>query len=137
MSRISRLSGAILAQTNGRYFLVGDLKEPCNFANAGFETPGEIEPLVRPYIELKPLNAIAITAPYLEMNVEGEALAALLAKRFLIERNGSVSDRLWRIVTHHQGMDDDSEVSIIQAQWIAEIPSPVWQIVRDSVLKCS
>ena len=43
---------------------------------------------------------MAIGEPFLAMDVEGEALANVLAARFVIERNGSVSDRLWRLVTN-------------------------------------
>jgi hypothetical protein len=105
MARVGRLAGALVAESDGRYFLVGDTKEPCAWQG---------EP-------------IAIDAPYLDVPVEGDALARLLAARFVIERNGSVSERLWRLVTEH-GAD---------ARWLAEIPDDVWRIVRDTVLRCS
>ena len=42
MARVGRLSGAILAESEGAYFLVGDLKEPCDFSARGFEAPVEL-----------------------------------------------------------------------------------------------
>jgi len=125
-------AGAILARSGEDYFLIGDLKQPCDFAAAGFESPGEIEPMVRPYVRLTPRGPVEIRPPYLELDLEGEALAALLANRFLIERNGSVSDRLWRIVL---GADEQAEH--VDARWLAAVPAAVWKIVRDGVLKCS
>lgn len=137
MARVGRLAGAILAETAGRWFLIGDLKEPCDFTRAGFEHPGPIEPLVRPYVELVPRGNVELPAPWLEMAVEGEPLAALLAERFLIQRNGSVSQRLWRLVLSPDGSSGENEVGpVVDARWLGEIPAPVWQVVRDGVLKC-
>ena len=42
MSLVTRLSGAILAESNGEYFLIGNTKSPCDWAAAGFEPPGEL-----------------------------------------------------------------------------------------------
>jgi hypothetical protein len=134
MALVGRLAGAVLAQSGDDYFLIGDLKQPCEFAAAGFESPGEIEPTVRPYVKLKrlaPQGKVKIPPPCLELDIEGEALARLLAARFLIERNGSVSDRLWRLVV---GTESGERVD---ARWLAAVPETVWKIVRDGVLKCS
>ncbi|MGH8548854.1 MAG: hypothetical protein ACRERU_09695 [Methylococcales bacterium] len=136
MARVGRLAGALLAETEGRYFLIGNTKEPCDFRAAGFEPPAEIDALKRAYVELYAVGTMRVIPPWFTLDLEGEALARLLAHRFLIERNGSVSDRLWRIVF---GMDEENEapdVEAIDAHWLAEIPDGVWQIVRDSVLRC-
>jgi hypothetical protein len=132
MSRITRLSGALLLETEGRYFLVGNTKEPCDFAAAGFEPPLEIDALARSYIALSPAGPIHFPPPWLELEVEGETLAKLAAERFLIPRNGSVSDRLWRLVS-----DPDGEPPRSDARWLGELPSSIWSIVRDAVLRCS
>jgi len=132
MSRISRLSGAILAETEGQYFLIGDLKEPCDFTANGFEPPGDIQATVHPYIQLSPTRTIALANPVLKLESEGEELAKTLAERLIIQRNGSVSDRLWRMIVHgHEGSNE------IDARWLTEVPTHLWQIVRDNVLKCS
>ena len=34
MARVGRLAGAILVESEKNYFLVGDLKQPCDFAAA-------------------------------------------------------------------------------------------------------
>ncbi|MGH2652490.1 MAG: precorrin-3B C(17)-methyltransferase, partial [Actinomycetota bacterium] len=60
----------------------------------------------------------------------------LLARRFLIERNGSVSDRLWRLVIGADEEGEGPEEDEIDAQWLAEVPNRVWEIVRDTVLRC-
>jgi hypothetical protein len=135
MARVGRLAGAILAETEGRWFLVGNTKEPCDFRSEGFEPPAAIDALKQGYIRLSVTGAARIDPPCLTLALEGEELAQLLARRFLIERNGSVSDRLWRLVI---GVDDDEEEvpEALAAQWLAEIPDRVWEIVRDSVLRC-
>jgi hypothetical protein len=132
MARVGRLSGALLAESEGQFWLVGDLKEPCDFAKAGFEPPGEIDAKARPFVRLCPLGQVTLSAPSLRVSLEGEALARLLAERLVIERNGSVSERLWRLITHESGGAPE-----IDARWLIETPRHVWQIVRDNVLRCS
>ena len=136
MARVGRLAGALLAETGGEFFLVGNTKEPCDFEAAGFESPLEINALERRYIRLAPRRAVELAAPYLRLEVEGEALAALLAERLLIERNASVSDRLWRLLIDPSGQEELPEDEAVDARWLAEIPAPIWGIVRDTVLRC-
>jgi hypothetical protein len=52
MARVGRLAGAILAETEGRYFLIGNTKEPCDFRSEGFEQPAAIDALKQAYIRL-------------------------------------------------------------------------------------
>jgi hypothetical protein len=55
----------------------------------------------------------------------------------VIERNGSVSERLWRLVL--AGGDPDAEDEPrerIDARWLGEMPSPIWRMIRDTVLRC-
>lgn len=136
MARVGRLAGAILAQTEGRFFLVGNPKEPCDFEAAGFEDSGLIDALARPFIELRSKRPVPILPPSIELTTEGEPLARLLAERFLIARNGSVSDRLWRLVIDPEASGDDPRDSVIAARWLGEMPDPIWRIVRDTVLRC-
>jgi len=136
MARVGRIAGAILAETGGEFFLVGNTKEPCDFEAEGFESPGEIDALERRYIRLAPRRPVELAAPYLRLEMEGEALAALLAERLLIERNASVSDRLWQLLMDPSGQEADSSYEAVDARWLAEIPAPIWGIVRDTVLRC-
>ncbi|WP_394825086.1 precorrin-3B C(17)-methyltransferase [Pendulispora albinea] len=140
MSRVGRLAGAILAESRGEYFLVGNTKAPCDWAAAGFERPVEIDPAKRPFVRLAPVGPIAPTAlgaPCLTFDLEGEELARTLAARLLIERNGSVSERLWRLVVHRGDPDAEEDVEdMIDARWLGEMPAPIWRIVRDTVLRC-
>jgi hypothetical protein len=137
MALVGRLAGAILAETGGQFFLVGNPKEPCDFVAVGFESPGVINAMERPFIRLSPLHPVQIPQPYLTMTVEGEGLARLLVDRFVIQRNGSVSDRLWRLVTDPKQEDRAVSGGIIDAQWLGEIPTEIWHIVRETVLKCT
>jgi hypothetical protein len=137
MALVGRLAGAILAETGGQFFLVGNPKEPCDFVAVGFECPGVINAMERPFIRLSPLRPVQIPEPSLTMTVEGEGLARLLVDRFVIQRNGSVSDRLWRLVTDPKQEDRAVSGGIIDAQWLGEIPTEIWHIVRETVLKCT
>jgi hypothetical protein len=131
MARVGRLAGALLAESERSYFLVGDLKEPCDFRSAGFEPPERIPGPDLPFVRLQPLRDISLAAPRLVLDVEGEELALLLFRRLVIARNGSVSSRLWRLVT---GPIERAEVD---ARWLGGVPAEVWEIVRESVLRCS
>ncbi len=134
MARVGRLAGALLAETQGEYFLVGDLKEPCEFEKEGFQSPGERNPLEQPYVKLTALRPVELRPPFLQMEVEGQALAQLLTERLVIARNGSVSERIWRMLVQSA---NGSGAGGVSARWLAEIPLSVWQIVKDNVLKCS
>jgi hypothetical protein len=136
MARVGRIAGAILAETGGEFFLVGNTKEPCDFEAAGFESPGEIDALGPRYMRLAPRRTVELTAPYLRLDLEGEALAVMLAERLLIERNASVSERLWRLLIDSSGQEELPEDEAVDARWLAEIPAPIWGIVRDTVLRC-
>jgi hypothetical protein len=57
-----------------------------------------------------------------------DELAAIVKARLCITRNDSVSERLWRLITSD---------GAARAQWLVEVPAHVWDIVRDTVLKCS
>ena len=140
MARVGRLAGALLAETEGAYFLVGNTKKPCDWKAAGFEPPA-VDPSAAPFVKMVPLRAIELRSPPLTMSVEGEPLARALAQRFLVERNGSVSERLWRLVIHRGVPDDDlpeaaEKPTSVDARWLGEIPAPLWKLVRDTVLRC-
>jgi hypothetical protein len=106
VARIGRWMGAIVVEADGRQLMVGNPKEPCEF-----------QPPV-------PLGSVV------EVRDDGDldALARLVHARLVIQRNDSVSERLWRIVTHD---------GATAAQWLVDVPAHVWDIVRDSVLRCS
>lgn len=137
MALVGRLAGAILAETEGQFFLVGNPKEPCDFASVGFDPPGVINALERPFVRLSPRRPVQVPQPCLTMAVEGEALARLLVDRFVIQRNGSVSDRLWRLVTDPKRENRAVPDGNIDARWLGEIPAEIWHIVREAVLKCT
>ena len=132
-SKVTRLAGAILAETNGDYYLVGELKEPCDFLKYGFQAPPESTP-ENPvkYNKLTVAGRVASEeGGCLEMETQGENLAELLFRRFVILRNYSVSDRLWRVATVRQ--DKDGRVD---GRWLEQMPDDVWEIVRENILKC-
>jgi hypothetical protein len=137
MARVGRLAGALLAETEGRYFLVGNTKEPCDFAALGVSPPGEIDALKRPFVLLGASRSIALGATCLVMGLEGEALAQRLAACFVIRRTGSVSERLWRLVTGTDEGDDEPRAGVIDAHWLGQMPLAVWRVVEDAVLRCS
>ena len=135
MARVGRIAGAILAETEGRWFLVGNTKMPCDWTAAGFEAPAEIDALVRPYLPLVARGSVDV-GPHLVLGVEGEELARRLAECFVIKRTGSVSERLWRLVIG-AGEDDEAPAAhTIDARWLGEMPLRGWQVVQDTVLRC-
>ena len=137
MASVGRIAGALLAETGGAFYLVGNTKTPCDWAAAGFEPPVAIDAVARPYLRLARTGEPSLGTPRLALDVEGEALARLLAELFLIPRTGSVSERLWRLVTGQRDEDDAPVPDVIAARWLGEVPPPVWQIVRDTVLRCT
>ena len=105
VAKIGRWMGAIVVEVAGVQRMVGNPKEPCTF-----------EPPV-------PLSGA------LEVDDRDlDELAKIVHARLVIQRNDSVSERLWRIVTHENAT---------RAQWLVDLPAHVWEIVRDNVLRCS
>lgn len=141
MNRVTRLAGALLLESAGQYFLVGDLKRPCNFAATGFVPPPQpIDALANPCLQLAPAGALTLSGPWLALGNEpsGAALAQQLAERLVITRNASVSDRLWRLIlSADPDADPPPADAVIDARWLVEMPAHLWQIVRDAVLKCT
>ena len=137
-AHIARLAGAILLETGETFFLIGNTKEPCNWVEAGFVAPEKIDAVHHPFIPLTPVRALQVGAPCirLECDITPAELAELIAARFLIARNGSVSDRLWRLVTGQTDLPASLHNQDIDGTWLAAIPDSVWSIVRDAVLQC-
>ena len=143
MATVSRLGGALLVETQERYFIVGEPKRPIDWEQAGFAIPSEtLDPPTSeriPWFELKPSNARSESAPLsseIRMNfpLEGVPVLEALHEKLIIERNGSVSERLWNLLIEN-GTPTSNRV--LDARWLAEIPSPIWGVVRDSLLRCS
>lgn len=137
-ARITRLAGAILLEAGETYFLIGNTKEPCNWAEAGFLAPEKIDAVHCPFLPLTPVRALQVGAPCirLECDTTPAGLAELIAARFVIARNGSVSDRLWRLVTGETELAASAHHQEIDGTWLATIPDSIWTIVRDAVLRC-
>jgi hypothetical protein len=136
MGRAYRLAGAIVAETRGEYFLVGNTKEPCDFPAHGFELPVEIDAMKRPFLRLSRAGDVRLAGAFLELDQEGERLAGALADRFVIDRTGSVSERLWRLVVGSGDPDAETPSGAVDARWLGAMPPAVWKVVRDSVLRC-
>ena len=133
MAIVGRLAGGILAKSENDFYLVGNLKEPCDFPAAGFVDPGEINPLERPFIKLEVSGNPRIKTPIMNLDLEGEELADVLSKRLVIKRNGSVSERLWDLIFDAEEYGGRQE---IDAAWLGRIPEGVWEIVREEILSC-
>lgn len=138
MARVGRLVGALLVQTVENaapaWFLVGDTKVPCDWAVAGFRKPAERDAASVRWVRLEVTGDPVLATPVLTSPNEGEAAAALLADRLLVARNGSVGERLLRLIV---GEDDVLGGGAQDARWLAELPPRVWDVVRDAVLKCT
>ncbi len=137
MGRAYRLAGAIVAETGAEHYLVGNTKEPCDFRAYGFEPPVEVDAKKRVFVRLARTGAAKLDGTFLEIDREGEDLARTLAERFVIERNGSVSERLWRMVVCAGDPDADPPADpAVDARWLGAMPAGIWKVVRDSVLRC-
>jgi hypothetical protein len=137
MATLSRLAGAILAITGDQVFLVGRPKVPCDWRSHGLLPPEHLEAIASRWLRLQALAPPVPEAPVVIVQCDGEALPQLASERFLIDRTGMVSERLWRLVVGQGEDDEPMPVPVIDAGWLADIPSPIWQVVRDAVLRCS
>jgi hypothetical protein len=137
MGRAYRLAGAIVAETGAEHYLVGNRKQPCDFGAHGFERPVEVDAMKRPFVRLAHAGEVRLAGTFLVLDLEGEELALTLAERFVIERTGSVSERLWRMVVGFGDPDADPPAgATIDARWLGAMPPGIWKVVRDAVLRC-
>jgi hypothetical protein len=133
MAQIARLAGAVLAHTDGRYYLIGNTEAPCDFAEAGFETPGDpIDAGKRPYIELKAVAPVPLEPTVISVDLEGSKLVQLLVERLLVG-NGAVSDALWSLIVG-ESEDTPDVPGELEAAWFVQMPKRVWDAVRSGVL---
>lgn len=132
MTKIGRFHGAILVETSGGYFLVGDLKEPADFAAGGFTEPDEISPLENKYLPLHVTAEIVIPAAEFVCSQSGPELLESIFHRLVIKRNGSVSMRLWNLLLD----TDESETDVPDISWLFSMPDEIWEIVQDQILRC-
>ena len=139
-AQLARLAGALLLRQADTFILIGNTKEPCDWAAAGFHAPPELTP-ANPEIRPLTLTAAPIPMPPTALTLDCGSLppdrvAAILANKLLIRRNASVSDRLWRIIT---GLTEESTTDSPldpDATWLLTMPERVWNLVRDAALKC-
>ena len=138
MSTVLRIAGALLVACEDDYRLVGETKRPIDWSAAGFEAP-EFSPVAgsekQDWVQLRRIadRPFEAEGPRLEVAASGDALCADLKRCFVIHRNGSVSERLWDLVL--DGSEADAS-GAHEAGWLLAMPESVWEIVRDSVLRC-
>ena len=139
IARGTRLAGAVLLEGAGQFFLVGNTKQPCDWSSAGFAAPPASAAGQNPVMALSPVRPVQIESPCLLFDWKdgaAESLAELLANRLLIQRNASVSERLWRLVTGEHEEQNEPFSNELDASWLVRMPEAVWNIVRETVLKC-
>jgi hypothetical protein len=140
MARVGRLSGGLLLETkvNGEpaWFLVGDTKVPCDWSAAGFDKPAERDVIHERFVRLKARGAPNLTGTTLSVALEGAEAARAIAERLTVSRSGSVSERLWNLILGEDEVEEPTGRTIPCA-WLCEMPAPVWDIVREAVLKCT
>jgi hypothetical protein len=142
MARIARLAGAMIVDVGGAVFVVGQTKEPCDWRAHGFEPPPEPERTESGAVavhvrRLTVSGEVRLREPLLQVTRNDEGLADVVARRFVVVRNGSVSERLWRLVLTPPHELDLPPAGVFAADWLVDMPDPVWEVVRDTVLKCS
>lgn len=140
MARAGRLCGALLVETvvggEAAWFLVGDTKVPCDWSAAGFGRPEERDVKQHRVVRLEVRGEPALTGTTVSVALEGEEAARSIAERLTIARNGSVSERLWRLVVGEEEVETPTGRRV-PASWLCDMPLAVWDVVRDAVLKCT
>lgn len=140
MARVGRLAGGLLLETEHEnqsiWFLVGDTKVPCDWRKAGFEPPPERDVIRDRFIRLEVCGNPNLTGTTLAIALEGAEAARTIGERLTVNRNGSVSERLWSLILGEDEVEAPSGRTI-PCSWLCEMPMPVWNVVRDAVLKCT
>lgn len=140
MARVGRLAGGLLLETTvgnqAAWFLIGDTKVPCDWSASGFLPPPERDVIRERFVQLEVRGAATLTGTTLLVGLEGLEAAQAIGERLTVNRNGSVSERLWTLIL---GEDEIEEPTgrIVPCAWLCEMPTAVWDVVRAAVLKCT
>jgi precorrin-3B C17-methyltransferase len=134
--KIGRLGGALLVNIREKYFLVGEFKEPCLLNDHGFK---EIEQKNETHVyNIELLDKIKnpeIEYSFISAELK-ENLLLDLSLKWIIKRNGSVSERLTGLIKDHSSSVIYKKKKYIDITWLAQMPTSVWGIVRENILKC-
>ena len=140
MARVGRLAGGLLLETKlggqPAWFLVGDTKVPCDWLAAGFGPPPERDVVRDRFIQLEVRGAPALTGTTLSVELEGVDAARAIGERLTVNRNGSVSERLWALILGEDEIEEPTARTLPSA-WLCDVPTAVWDVVREAVLKCT
>jgi len=140
MARVGRLAGGLLLETklddSPAWFLIGDTKLPCDWPAAGFVPPPERDVIRERFVRLETQGTPALTGTTLAIALDGLEAARAIGERLTVSRNGSVSERLWGLILGEAEVEVPSGRTIPCA-WLCEMPTAVWDVVRDAVLKCT
>jgi hypothetical protein len=140
MARVGRLAGGLLLETtlagSPAWFLVGDTKVPCDWLAAGFDPPRQRDVVRERFIQLEVRGTPTLLGTTLAVAFEGIEAAQALAERLTVSRNGSVSERLWHLILGEDEIEQPSGRTV-DCAWLCEMPSAVWDVVREAVLKCT
>lgn len=139
MSYAIRVKGGLVCHSQDSMFFIGHPKEPCRFEELGFADPGEITAPSPAWVKLSPAgDSLPTLSDFTERalmsdTLAPEELADKLAEIFMIQRNGSISERLWGLMAEHSPRTATGE---IDGRWLSDTPIEVWDIVRDQMLRC-
>jgi hypothetical protein len=140
MARVGRLAGGLLLETRlgsrAAWFLVGDTKVPCDWPAAGFAPPPERDVIRERFIQLEVRGAPSLTGTTLSVALDGVEAARVVGERLTVNRNGSVSERLWGLILGEDEVEQPTG-RVIPCGWLCEMPTAVWDAVREAVLKCT
>lgn len=129
---VARMAGAMVYRRGQKYFLVGEIKEPCDFAQFGFVTP---ELNRKKSVELQVSDPTKLKALNFELLVDFQSADAVY-DHFAIYRNSSISERITSLVKDFSQKITVEDHECIDARWLAQTPMPIWTMVREGVLKC-
>lgn len=140
MSYAIRVKGGLICHAHNEMYFIGHPKEPCKFVELGFADPGEITAPKPAWVQLQPASGDTLPTlsdftdrALMSDTLSAKELADKMAELFMIERNGSISERLWGLMAEYSPRTDAGEVD---GRWLSDTPVEVWDIVRDQVLRC-
>jgi len=140
MARGGRLAGGLwlAPRLHGElaWVLVGDTKVPCDWQKSGFKPPPARDVVRDRFIQLEPCATPTLTGTTLSVELEGVEVARMIGERLTVNRNGSVSERLWSLILGEDEVEAPTGKTIPCA-WLCEMPTAVWDVVREAVLKCT
>ena len=137
MLKIGRCAGTLLVEIEDKFYIIGETKEPFDFTSMGLSNPQALgESPIRLLEQIDTTNPWETASCHYIIHQTDQPFQEYLdrlSEIFIIRRNSMISERIWELVAR---IEEPIPEDFWPAGWLFDSPEMVWDIVRDTMLRC-